>query len=52
MYGFYHFQMLSDHVMNTYEELRELVSPEINYHRYRLDIRVVHQSPAVPHLRT
>jgi len=44
------FQMVTDHLLGMYEELKEIVSPEINYHRYRQDIRVVHQSPCIPHL--
>ena len=43
--------MLSENLIGTYEELKEMVSPDINYHRYRQDIRVVHQSAIVPHLR-
>ena len=42
--------MVTDHLLGMYEELKEIVSPEINYHRYRQDIRVVHQSPCIPHL--
>ena len=44
------FQMVTDHLLGMYEELKEIVSSEINYHRYRQDIRVVHQSPCIPHL--
>ena len=36
--------------MEIYDKLGEVVSPEINFHRYRQDIRIVHQSACVPHL--
>ena len=42
--------MVTDHLLGTYKELKEMVSPNIGYHRYRQDIRVVHQSPCIPHL--
>ena len=43
-------QMVSDHLITTYKEMKELVSADINYHKYRQSIRSVHQSPCVPRL--
>ncbi len=33
-----------------YTELKEMASPDINYHRYRQEIRIVHQAPCIPRL--
>lgn len=43
-------QMVTDHLMKTYKELKSIASQEINYHRYRQEIRIIHQAPCVPHL--
>ena len=46
----YYLQVVTDHLMKIYEELKDIASPEINYHRYRQEIRIIHQAPCVPHL--
>jgi len=43
-------QLVTDHLLDQYEELKDITSPDINHHRYRQELRIVHQTPCVPRL--
>jgi hypothetical protein len=43
-------QLVTEHLLRIYRELQGLVSPDDSHHRYRQDVRVIHQSPVVPDL--
>ncbi|XP_064382815.1 uncharacterized protein LOC135331544 [Halichondria panicea] len=43
-------QLVTDHLTKMYEELKDIASPAINYHRYRQEIRIIHQAPCIPRL--
>lgn len=44
-------KMVTDHLKSVYAELKEVVSPEINYHRYKQEIiSSLNQAPCVPKL--
>lgn len=43
--------MVTEHLKGVYTELKEVVSPELNYHRYKLEIITsMNQAPCVPRL--
>lgn len=42
--------MATDHLKGVYAELKEVVSPELNYHRYKQEIISLNQAPCVPKL--
>jgi son of sevenless-like protein len=43
-------QLVTDHLLRIYHDLRALVSPDNGHHRYRQDTTVIHQAPVIPHL--
>lgn len=45
-----HFQMVTDHLKSVYAEMKDLASPELNYHRYKQEIVSLHQIACVPKL--
>ena len=43
-------QMVTDHLKGVYAELKDIVSPELNYHRYKHEIISLNRVPCVPKL--
>ncbi len=41
---------MTDHLKGIYAELREVVSPELNYSHYKHEICTVYQTPCIPRL--
>lgn len=44
------FQMVTEQLKMTFVELREMVSPELNYNKYKEEICSVNLAPCVPRL--
>lgn len=42
--------MVTDHLKSVYAEMKDLASPELNYHRYKQEIVSLHQIACVPKL--
>lgn len=40
--------MLTESQMQAFKSLRETVSSDMNYHKYRLELRNIHVTPCIP----
>lgn len=44
------FQLVTEKLKSIYKLLEELVSPEMNFQRYKQELQMVHQMPCLPRL--